>query len=163
MEGIMNMLNQNSQNNTREISAPAFIALLISELRNIEVDENEANPSETSNEFIESLKEIVINEEKITCSLCLEEFKKGEKCIQLPCKDNQIHIFHKGDGDCPGIITWLKKSNTCPLCRTEFPKQRREINDLFRLANQRIRIIPEELIIAEEQRQLDEAIQASLQ
>ena len=84
------------------------------------------NPQGASGEFISSLKELPIDKENITCSICLEEFKKGEKCIELPCKDNH-HYFHSGNDNCPGIIEWLNKSNTCPLCRTEFPKERETI------------------------------------
>ena len=87
-----------------------------------------------SGEFIESLKEVSIDKENITCSICLEEFKKGEKCIELPCKDN-CHYFHKGNDNCPGIIEWLQKSNTCPLCRTEFPKERMAQINLPQLLN----------------------------
>ena len=73
-----------------------------------------------SKEFIESLVEIENDKENLSCSICLEEFKIGEKCIKLPCKDHP-HYFHKGNEKCPGIMKWFEKSNTCPVCRTEFP------------------------------------------
>lgn len=91
-------------------------------------------PEAASIEFINSLKETIIDQENITCSICLEEFKKGDKCIKLPCSNP--HYFHASNENCPGIIEWLNKSNTCPLCRTEFPKERRPIRiNLFQLLN----------------------------
>ena len=84
-----------------------------------------------------------------------------------------------------GIKKWLEKSNTCPICRTEFPHEERirenedngenvqrnilEIDDRMRqlmgnILTNNIRILsPQEVIEMEEQRQLEEAIQASLE
>ncbi len=80
----------------------------------------------TSSEFINNLEEIDVTDEIIEkyneCSICLESFKKGDKCIKLPCKDNP-HYFHVNNDNCPGIKNWLETNNTCPLCRTEFPKE----------------------------------------
>ncbi|KAL6275859.1 hypothetical protein ACE6H2_019460 [Prunus campanulata] len=42
------------------------------------------------------------------CSICLGEFKDGEKCRQLECE----HAFHE---EC--IDQWLRKKIQCPLCR----------------------------------------------
>jgi hypothetical protein len=90
-------------------------------------DESLNNP--VSEEFMNSLDEIDVTEEMMQkgteCSICLDRFKLGEKCIQLPCKDTP-HYFHccSGEGEgCPGVNPWLKKQNTCPLCRTEFPME----------------------------------------
>ena len=43
------------------------------------------------------------------CSICLNDFKPNEFLIRFSCKE---HIFHK---NC--ILTWLDKSNFCPLCK----------------------------------------------
>ena len=48
------------------------------------------------------------------CSICLKVPKEKDIIHTLPCK----HIFHK---DC--IVEWLSKINTCPLCRSQFPKE----------------------------------------
>lgn len=45
-----------------------------------------------------------------TCSICLCEYEKGEKLVQLPCK----HIFHE---DC--ITSWTDNNTRCPLCNTD--------------------------------------------
>ena len=81
-----------------------------------------------SEEFLTNLEEFEVTEfsgegEDLTskeCSICLESFKIGDKCIRLPCKDNQ-HVFHAGNDSCSGITTWFETKNTCPLCREEFP------------------------------------------
>lgn len=87
----------------------------------INLDQHNNN---TSSEFINNLEEIDITDEIIEkhgeCSICLESFKIGDKCIRLPCKDNP-HYFHANNENCPGIKKWLETNNTCPLCRTEFP------------------------------------------
>ena len=79
-----------------------------------------------SGEFKNNLKEINISEEMISkeldCSICLDKFKLNEKCIQLPCSETP-HYFHSNCESCPGVIPWLEKNNTCPVCRTEFPSE----------------------------------------
>lgn len=46
----------------------------------------------------------------VDCVVCLENFRKGDKCRMLPnCK----HSFH---AHC--IDSWLLKTPICPLCRT---------------------------------------------
>jgi len=88
-----------------------------------------------SEEFKNNLEEIVADEEFILkekqCSICLEEFKLGDKYIRLPCqteKEDEKHIFHSGNDTCSGIKPWLERNNTCPMCRTEFPKDENNIN-----------------------------------
>ena len=145
-----------------------------------EDQKNEYKPA--TKEFIDSLAEIEIDRDDITCSICLEEFKKGEKCIKLPC--SEPHYFHTNNEHCLGIKKWLEKSNTCPMCRKEFPcvePPRQEIN--INEIDQRLETIlngilqrqdapvprhihilnPARLIQREEERQLQAAIQASLQ
>ncbi|KIW33000.1 uncharacterized protein PV07_04505 [Cladophialophora immunda] len=53
------------------------------------------------------------------CSICTEDFKKGEEVRVLPCN----HKFHP---DC--IDPWLLNvSGTCPLCRVDLRPQNQEI------------------------------------
>ncbi|KAF7814304.1 E3 ubiquitin-protein ligase RNF181-like [Senna tora] len=46
------------------------------------------------------------------CSICLEDFKRGNDVSGTPCK----HVFHR---DC--IVQWLKESHVYPLCRFRMP------------------------------------------
>ena len=50
------------------------------------------------------------NLEKPNCCICLDEIELGKETLLLPCG----HMFHSNCG-----FTWLKKSNTCPICRFE--------------------------------------------
>jgi NACalpha-BTF3-like transcription factor len=64
-----------------------------------------------------NLKTEKYNEEKCTCSLCLDEIEKGSDIYRLTCN----HVFHSHNclGD-RNVIDWLKKNDTCPNCRTKF-------------------------------------------
>lgn len=79
-----------------------------------------------SMEFINKLEELDIIQsdidEKLSCAICQEEFKLGEKVVGVPCSPKP-HYFHIENSNCEGIIPWLKENNTCPVCRTEFPKE----------------------------------------
>ncbi|EXC17855.1 E3 ubiquitin-protein ligase RING1-like protein [Morus notabilis] len=48
----------------------------------------------------------------MTCVICMEEVMIGSQLIHMPC----AHQFHE---DC--ILQWLKKANSCPLCRFSLP------------------------------------------
>ena len=50
------------------------------------------------------------NYELPSCCICLSEIKKGKETTLLPCG----HMFHS---KC--CVGWLKKNNTCPMCRYE--------------------------------------------
>lgn len=43
------------------------------------------------------------------CSICLEDFRRGEERTSLPC----LHGFHSG---CVG--RWLVSNGSCPVCKT---------------------------------------------
>lgn len=51
-------------------------------------------------------------EEKLKCPVCIQEFVSEDTMHVLPC----YHTFHP---DC--CVPWLKKHNTCPVCRHELP------------------------------------------
>ena len=48
------------------------------------------------------------------CSVCHSCFEAGETVTQLDCG----HCFH---GDC--ILPWLEAHNTCPVCRSQLPRE----------------------------------------
>lgn len=68
---------------------------------------------------IEALPEVELDEssakgsdgEALQCTVCIDDFKAGEKAIKLPgCG----HMFHRA---C--LEPWLSQHNTCPTCRKE--------------------------------------------
>ena len=98
-------------------------------MRTINSESQNDGLTPVSEEYLTNLEEFEISEvgegegEDLTskeCSICLESFKIGDRCIRLPCKDNH-HVFHAGNETCSGITKWFETKNTCPLCRQEFP------------------------------------------
>eukprot|EP01112_Ceratiomyxa_fruticulosa_P013550 TRINITY_DN3811_c0_g1_i2.p1 TRINITY_DN3811_c0_g1~~TRINITY_DN3811_c0_g1_i2.p1 ORF type:complete len:300 (-),score=106.69 TRINITY_DN3811_c0_g1_i2:86-985(-) len=73
-----------------------------------------------SSEFLSSLPTIDINDQNefSPCAICLDEFKVGDKAVQLPCS----HVFHEDD-----IKEWLKTNPSCPNCRFELPLEDPEL------------------------------------
>jgi hypothetical protein len=51
-----------------------------------------------------------LNSEGQQCVICIEDFKKNDIVLQLPC--NLKHVFHR---DC--ISDWVKVKLVCPVCR----------------------------------------------
>ena len=131
---LLNILNQGVENQGVENQGVENQGV-----ENQGVENNLTGTTDTFNgvseEFKNNLEEIVADEEFILkekqCSICLEEFKLGDKYIRLPCqteKEDEKHIFHSGNDTCSGIKPWLERNNTCPMCRTEFPKDENNIN-----------------------------------
>ncbi|QCD86819.1 E3 ubiquitin-protein ligase [Vigna unguiculata] len=54
------------------------------------------------------LKKCTVMRGREDCCICLEELSVNPECYTLPCQ----HAFHL-----PCILTWLKNSQACPLCR----------------------------------------------
>lgn len=143
-------------------------------LRTEIINMNSGSNSGCSEEYINSLEEKTINDEifkkSLQCSICLEDFKLNDKYIALDC--DEPHIFHSGCETCSGIKEWLKRNNTCPMCRKEFPSNSSDNttnNDSIlnpnNLENRISNIITNyinEIETSNEQRDIQLAIQASL-
>lgn len=56
-------------------------------------------------------KEKESDQEKETCTICLEDFKAEEEVMLTPCN----HMFHE-----PCIVPWVKSHAQCPICRLRF-------------------------------------------
>ena len=114
-----------------------FLHMLNSLIRNdnillrtelININESDNSNRGCSEEYINSLEENTIDDEmlkkSLQCSICLDDFKLNDKYIALDC--DEPHIFHSGCETCSGIKEWLKRNNTCPMCRKEFPTESNE-------------------------------------
>ena len=55
-------------------------------------------------------EKLIKNENIKKCSICLDNYKIGDKILYLPC----FHLYHS---KC--IKKWLKCSKKCPLCKEE--------------------------------------------
>ena len=75
-------------------------------------DENNGIDENTIKTFpVSKIKDISkLTEEKKKCCICLENFKKNDETMILPC----IHIFHS---DC--IKKWMKRQDICPICKNK--------------------------------------------
>jgi len=87
-------------------------------------DDQKVKDKPTLKEYIDKIpcekvtKEMVDHEEY--CSICLDKFSEGVKSYILPCN----HYFHDGSScDCGGLLPWLEKNNTCPVCRLVLPEE----------------------------------------
>ena len=116
-----NVFQENFSSNFRSNIRGNFNNILLNILaRNMEeIRRNKKKP--ISEQGIQTLKKFNLTEkycqkgengnfEKPNCCICLDSIEIGKEAIMLPCG----HMFHS---DC--CITWLKKSNTCPICRFE--------------------------------------------
>lgn len=110
---------------------------LVNSLENSDVQFNDNKEKGVSQEFLDSLERVSINDlpnkETADCPICTNKFidDKYPLLVKLPCSVQQIngkkgkgHIF---DLECIG--PWLKVNSTCPLCRfdvLEANKKRKE-------------------------------------
>ena len=64
--------------------------------------------SQLDSRILENIEDLC--PEKKRCTICLENFIKFDKIINLSC----LHMFHD---NC--IKTWLKKNDYCPICKNK--------------------------------------------
>jgi hypothetical protein len=119
------MFNDNFRNNFSSNFRSNFRGNFLNEIiRILERNEDEAarraHPP-TSESALNKLKRFPLSEkyckkdkngkiELPSCCICLDDIKKNEETVLLPCG----HMFH---WNC--CLNWLKRNNTCPMCRFE--------------------------------------------
>ncbi|XP_065877072.1 E3 ubiquitin-protein ligase SDIR1-like isoform X2 [Euphorbia lathyris] len=95
-----------------EINALPVHKYKVSSLENSSTSKEQASTSSAPTELSEdSRKEdgcVKTCEDELTCSICLEQVKRGELVRSLPC----LHQFHS---NC--IDPWLRQQGTCPVCK----------------------------------------------
>ena len=122
--------NDNNNNTNNEIPDEILQSVIEVMIARIERRNNERDNNDNSEEIeIEDIsgsdnenaldedvintfpKAIIDNIEKLkekNCSICLEDFKKGEEQMTIPC----FHMFHS---NC--ISHWFELNNCCPVCK----------------------------------------------
>ncbi|XP_061362823.1 E3 ubiquitin-protein ligase SIRP1-like [Gastrolobium bilobum] len=68
----------------------------------------------------------VTSEEKLQCTVCLDDIEIGSEAKEMPCK----HKFH---GDC--IVSWLKLHSSCPVCRFQMPSEDSTVEAILGIGN----------------------------
>ena len=119
------MFNDNFRNNYSSNFRSNFRGNFLNEIirileRNQEEAARKAHPP-TSENVLKKLKRFPLSDkyckkdkngkiELPSCCICLNDITKNEETVLLPCG----HMFH---WNC--CLSWLKRNNTCPMCRFE--------------------------------------------
>lgn len=69
--------------------------------------------NKVSNVNIDELVKTIAETDLDSCTICQDPIQTGQAIIRLPCD----HVFHATSDVCDGIEEWLKRMNTCPLCK----------------------------------------------
>mmetsp|Transcript_36229 Transcript_36229/g.73005 ORF Transcript_36229/g.73005 Transcript_36229/m.73005 type:complete len:250 (-) Transcript_36229:255-1004(-) len=86
------------------------------------VEEDDSRPG-MSRDARNELRVVTVVEEDL-CVVCQEAMPAGSKAKSMPCG----HKFHD---EC--LISWVKKSNSCPTCRfDEMPSEKKHFDDVQR-------------------------------
>ena len=117
-ENLLNLPFQNRINSLQDILNNSLM-------------EKKAYKKVISKNGLSQLKEIIYDDSKFEtkeCVISMDEFKNGDKIIQLPCN----HIFHK-----KSIKTWLcEESHKCPVCRYELDYKEVKNNENIIISNE---------------------------
>ena len=123
---LNNDFRDNYSSNFRSNFRGNFLNVLIDLIRrNMEEAQRNKHPP-TDKKTLNKLKKFSMSEkyckkndkgklEFPNCCICLNDVKKGEKTVLLPCG----HMFH---WKC--CLTWLESNNTCPVCRFELKEEK---------------------------------------
>ncbi|ROW05674.1 hypothetical protein VMCG_05279 [Cytospora schulzeri] len=90
-EALDRIITQLMETNPQSNAAPPASEAAIAKLEKKQID-----------------KEMMGDNGKAECTICIDEMQLGDEVTVLPCK----HWFH---GEC--VTLWLKEHNTCPVCR----------------------------------------------
>ena len=99
--------NNNNNSNIFSFSHGESNSYNIISYINSDINSNDIN-SQLDSRILENVDNL--SPEKKRCTICLENFVKYNKIINLSC----LHMFHD---EC--IKKWLKKNNYCPICKNE--------------------------------------------
>jgi len=81
-------------------------------------------PPPTSKDFIDNLPTRVLRDDSDKeCPICLKMLEQDDELTLLPCE----HEFHS---EC--VLAWLSKAASCPLCRSSFPSDDPEWEEMKR-------------------------------
>jgi hypothetical protein len=130
----MNMNNMNSMNNMNNMNifGSGLNNIMSSIANNINNavrnnlnlnfnDENANNaldPQILNNLLVIKIDESELSENETECIICMENFKKDDDGVYLPCQ----HLFHK---DC--LFEWFKIKDCCPTCKTKVTRENTDI------------------------------------
>ncbi|CAI9110998.1 OLC1v1011130C1 [Oldenlandia corymbosa var. corymbosa] len=110
----------------RERIGPAMLSAVQSQMGAVEVTFEEVpNIFDTGGakglpgDSVEKIPKIIISKdnnvddsgERVSCSVCLQDFQIGETVRSLPLCHHMFHL--------PCIDTWLVRHGSCPLCRRD--------------------------------------------
>ncbi|KAI9175025.1 hypothetical protein LWI28_026318 [Acer negundo] len=96
--------NNNNNNNNNNCHVIPMVVMI--------TDAAAVTSSECCCSIQEALEKTRVEDCSRQCVICLEEISIGSEATRMPCS----HVYHQ---DC--IVTWLKQSNHCPLCRFQMP------------------------------------------
>mmetsp|Transcript_31211 Transcript_31211/g.57030 ORF Transcript_31211/g.57030 Transcript_31211/m.57030 type:complete len:257 (-) Transcript_31211:41-811(-) len=110
---------KHNQGKFSDANTPVTFQELLAAEGMILVSGEEGRPG-MSREAQDELRVVTVKEDDI-CVVCQEAMPAGSKAKAMPCG----HKFHD---DC--LVVWIKKSNTCPVCRfDELPSEKRHFDE----------------------------------
>ena len=106
---------------------PLSLGELLASQGMVLVPEDDSRPGMSRDARAELRVKTVLEED--ICVVCQEAMPVGSKAKSMPCG----HLFHD---DC--LISWVKKSNSCPTCRfDELPSEKKHFDDVQQRVEQR--------------------------
>jgi len=105
-----------------DANTPVSMTELLAAAGLVLVEEGDGRPG-MSRDAQHELRVVTVLEEDL-CVVCQEAMPAGSKAKSMPCG----HKFHD---EC--LLSWVKKSNSCPTCRfDDLPSEKRHFDDVQR-------------------------------